>query len=296
MQGSAITYAIAAHSRLRAVLLLTGATGRVGAALLPRLTARSEAVRCLVRDPRRLGPARVRVQIALGDLADPGSFRHALRGVRTVVHLAGAWRDQPTAGLEELNGLATWRLLRAAERAGVERFLFLTPLGTAPQHPLRVHRAKALAEDAVAAAAIATATFACSLIYAPGDHRPRVLAGRGEARVQPIGAPDVARCVLAVLDRPPAGHERHELAGPHEMSWRGFAALAAGGRVLALPPAALRPALRAYEALTGPAALLTWDEVARAVADMTTPRGTADANALGVSPRAPAEVLAAARG
>jgi uncharacterized protein YbjT (DUF2867 family) len=273
------------------VLLLTGATGRVGAALLPRLTARGEAVRCLVRDPRRLGPARVRVQIALGDLADPGSFRHALRGVSTVVHLAGAWRDQPTAGLEELNGLATWRLLRAAERAGVERFLFLTPLGAAPLHPLRAHRAKALAEEAVGAAAMATATFACSLIYAPEESRPRLLAGRAAARVQPICAADVASCLLAVLDRPAAGHERHELAGPHELSWRGFAALAARGRVLAVPPPALRPALRAYEALTGPAALVTWDEAARAGASMTTARGTADANALGVAPRAPADVL-----
>src|ERR687896_2399615 len=93
----------AGHSMLRAVLLLTGATGRVGSALLPRLTARGEAVRCLVRDPRRLGPARVRVQLALGDLADPASFPHALRGGNTVVHPPGAWRDQPTAGLEELN-------------------------------------------------------------------------------------------------------------------------------------------------------------------------------------------------
>lgn len=275
------------------MLLLTGATGRVGAALLPRLTARGEAVRCLVRDPRRLGPARVRVQIALGDLADPASFRHALRGVSTVVHLAGAWRDQPAAGLEELNGLATWRLLRAAERAGVERFLFLTPLGAAPQHPLRVHRAKALAEQAVAGSAMATAIFACSLIYAPGESRPRLLAGPAVARVQPISADDVASCLLAVLDRP-AVDERHELAGPHELSWRGFAALAAGGRVLTVPPAALRPALRAYEALAGPAALVTWDEAARASAAMTTERGTADANALGVAPRAPAEVLGVA--
>jgi uncharacterized protein YbjT (DUF2867 family) len=273
------------------VLLLTGATGRVGAALLPRLTVRGEAVRCLVRDPRRLGPARVRVQIALGDLADPASFRHALRGVRTVVHLAGAWRDQPTAGLEELNGLATWRLLRAAERAGVERFLFLTPLGATPQHPLRAYRAKALAEAAVAAAAPATATFASSLIYAPAESRPRVLAGTATARVQPICAADVAGCLLAVLDRPPVGHERHELAGPQEMSWRSFAALARRGRVLPVPPALLRPALRAYEALTGPAALLTWDEAARAGAGMTTARGTTDAIALGVAPRAPTDVL-----
>jgi uncharacterized protein YbjT (DUF2867 family) len=273
------------------VLLLTGATGRVGTALLPRLTARGEAVRCLVRDPRRLGPARVRVQIALGDLADPGSFRHALRGVRIVVHLAGAWRDQPAAGLEELNGLATWRLLRAAERAGVERFLFISPLGAAAQHPLRAYRAKALAEQAVAGAAMATATFASSLIYAPEDSRPRLLAGPADARVQPICAADVAGCLLASLARSGDGHERHELAGPHELSWRGFAALAARGRVLALPPAALRPALRAYEALAGPAALLTWDEAARTGAEMTTPRGTADAAALGITPRAPAEVL-----
>ena len=273
------------------MLLLTGATGRVGAALLAQLTARGDAIRCLVRDPRRLGPARVRVQIALGDLADPASFRHALRGVRTVVHLAGAWRDQSAAGLEELNGLATWRLLRAAERAGVERFLFLAPLGAVPQHPLRAHRAKALAEAAVAAATMATATFASSLIYTAAESRPRLLAGPAAARVQPICAADVASCLLAVLDRAPGEHERYELAGPQEMSWRGFAALAAGGRVLTVPPAALRPALRAYEALTGPAALLTWDEAARSTARMTTARGTADANALGVAPLTPGDVF-----
>jgi uncharacterized protein YbjT (DUF2867 family) len=274
------------------VLLLTGATGRVGSALLPRLTTRGEAIRCLVRDPRRLGPARVRVQIALGDLADPASFRHALRGVRTVVHLAGAWRDQPRAGLEELNGLATWRLLRAAERAGVERFVFLSPLGASPHHALRVQRAKALAERAVEDAAMATTTFRASAIYVPGESRLPLLAAAGEARIQPICAADVAACVLAALDGTEAGRRGYELAGPEELTWRRFAALATGRRLPALPPVLLRPALRAYEALTGPAALLTWDEAARATAGMTTPRGTADAVALGVTPRAPGAVLA----
>jgi NADH dehydrogenase len=258
------------------VLLLTGATGHVGSALLPRLTARGEAVRCLVRDPRRLGPARVRVQIALGDLADPGSFRHALRGVRAVIHLAGAWRDQPAAGLEELNGLATWRLLRGAERAGVERFVFLTPLGATPHHALRVHRAKALAEAAVADAAMATTTLAASAIHA----RLPLVPGHGDARVQPIAADDVAACVVAALDRPAGGHERFELAGPRELSWHAFA-----GHVPRVPSAVLRPALRAYEALAGPAALLTWDEAARATAPLLSARGTADALALGVTPR-----------
>ena len=84
------------------MLLLTGATGQVGSALLGRLLAEGMSVRCLVRDPRRLGATRVRVQIALGDLADPPSFRNAMRGVDTVVHLAAAIRDQPRGSIEEL--------------------------------------------------------------------------------------------------------------------------------------------------------------------------------------------------
>src|SRR2546429_7431857 len=103
------------------MLLLTGATGLVGSALLPRLVAEGVPVRCLVRDPRRLGAERVRVQIALGDLGDFMSFRHALRGVDTVVHLASVVRDQPNGSIEELAGIATWRLGEAGGRAGVPR-------------------------------------------------------------------------------------------------------------------------------------------------------------------------------
>src|SRR5579863_6102330 len=109
----------AGAGRLPAVLLLTGATGTIGLPLLRRLTAAGTPVRCLVRDPRRLGSQRVRVQIVLGDLADPFSFRHALRGVDTVVHLAAPIRDQPAGSIEELAGVAAWRLARAAELAGV---------------------------------------------------------------------------------------------------------------------------------------------------------------------------------
>src|SRR5919201_3586687 len=103
------------------MILLTGATGLLGSALLRRLLDSGPDVRCLVRDPRRLGPNRVRVQITLGDLADPVSLRQAVRGIETVFHLAASIRDQPSGSIEELNGIATVRLLREAERAGVER-------------------------------------------------------------------------------------------------------------------------------------------------------------------------------
>ena len=131
------------------MILLTGATGVIGGELLPLLLGSGHDVRVLVREPRRLGPDRVNVQIALGDLADPFSMRHAMRGVDTVIHLAATIRDQPRGTIEELNGLATVRLLRSAERAGVKRFLFFSAMGATQFQRTRFFRAKALAEQAV---------------------------------------------------------------------------------------------------------------------------------------------------
>ncbi len=290
------------------MLLLTGATGLVGSAVLRRLTARGEPVRCLVRDPRRLGAERVRVQLAIGDLSDPASWRHALRGVKTVVHLAATERDQPRATIEEIDGLAASRLLRAAERAGADRFLWLTPLGATPHHASRVHRAKALAEHAVAASGLETTTLAGSLVYAPGDRpQPRLerlallpvvpLLGSGAALTQPIWADDVADCVVGALDDRAAG--RHELAGPDVLSHVQVARLALRAahrrrRLLPVPPAVVRPLLRAHEALAGPTAFATWDEAELLTAEMLTRSGTADAERLGVRPRRMADVLGAA--
>jgi len=266
---------------VRGVLLLTGGTGRVGSALLPHLLARPEPVRCLVRDPRRLGADRVRVQLVLGDLADPASFRHALRGVGTVVHLAASWRDQPRASVEELDGDAAAGLAEAAERAGVERFLLLSPLGAAPEHPLRAFRAKAAAEAAVLASGMHSTVLRASAIHGPGERVPALLAGAGDAPVQPIAAADVAACVLAALERPGI----HELAGPQLMHRRTYARLLRGQRPLRVPSALLRPALRGYAAVAGPAARLTWEEAELATVPMTSAVGTAGAEALGVRPQ-----------
>ena len=90
---------------------------------------------------------RVDVQLALGDLAslgDPHLQRQALRGVDTVIHLAASIRDQPQASVVELNGLATARLLRAAERLRAERFLFFSAMGASEIQRTRFFRAKAL--------------------------------------------------------------------------------------------------------------------------------------------------------
>ena len=289
------------------MLLLTGATGTVGRALLGPLLTAGIPVRCLVRDPRRLGPDRVRVQIALGDLGDHLSFRHALRGVDTVVHLASVIRDQPHGSIEELSGVATWRLVQAAERAGVRRFMFFSTLGASTRSRARLMRAKAVAEAAVVASALEHTVFAPSIIYAPHDPYLRLLhrmswlpvmaiPGSGRAAFQPISADDVAACVMAALASDDAAGARYELAGPETLTHREIVALALRSfgrrrRVVGVPLWLTRRILDTVELLGGPTAFATWDEAELLEVPLVSARGTADARALGVTPRRMAEVL-----
>jgi uncharacterized protein YbjT (DUF2867 family) len=295
------------------VLLLTGATGTIGRPLLARLTAAGVPVRCLVRDPRRLGSERVRVQIALGDLSDHLSFRHALRGVDTVVHLASVIRDQPGGSIEELAGVATWRLVQAAERAGVERFVFFSVLGASTRSPSRLLRAKATAERALAESSMPHTIFAPSLVYAPGDQYLTLLRrmsllpvmpipGSGRAPFQPIWAQDVADCVVATLPGGGAADAalgaRYELAGPETVTHRQLVqtALRAFGRrrvVVGLPSGMVRRGLNLMELLAGPTAFATWDEAELMDIPLLSARGTADAESLGVVPKPLREVLGA---
>lgn len=230
-----------------------------------------------------------------------------MRGVTTVVHLAGSMRDQPAGSIEELNGIATWRMVQAAERAGVRRFVFASALGATTHERSRFLRAKALAEEAVRASPLPHVVVAPSLVYDRGDAYTTLLgrlallpavpmSGRGRARFQPIWAQDVADCVAAVLDEPGGDRERYELAGPETLTHGELvsAVLDAIGRprrVVPVPTPVTSRTLRATEVVLKRKAPATWDEVELLEVSMTTPRGTADAEALGVRPRRLATVL-----
>jgi NADH dehydrogenase len=291
------------------MILVTGSTGTVGRALVPKLLDRGDEVRVLVRDPRKLGRLRVEVRIALGDLVELGDARvarQALRGVDTVVHLAAAMRDQPRATVEEINGLGTARLLRAAEAAGVRRFVFFSAIGATEFQRTRFFRAKALAERAVRDAPLETTVFAPSIVYDQDDRWTTTMrrltllpvvpiSGEGQAAYEPIWAGDVVRCVLAELERA-NGSRRLELAGPERLTYDQIARLIAraSGRerpLIHVPLGLVHYGLAALRHAVGDAAFATWEEAELMEVPMVSERGTADAAGLGVEPRAMSDVL-----
>ena len=294
------------------MILVTGATGTVGQALVSKLLERGDEVRVLVRDPRKLGRLRVEVRIALGDLAelaDTRVLRQALRGIDTVIHLAAAIRDQPLAPIEEVNGLATARLLRAAEGSGIGRFVFFSAIGATEFQRTRFFRAKALAERAVLAAELDATVFAPSIVYDRDDpwvttmRRLALLpvlpiSGEGAAAYEPIWAEDVARCVIADLASGDGGSRRLELAGPERLTYDQIAHLiaSAAGRdrpLVHVPVNLVHLGLAGLRRAVGDAAFATWEEAELMEVSMVSERGTADAEALGVEPRRMGDVLGA---
>jgi NADH dehydrogenase len=200
-------------------------------------------------------------------------------------------------------------MVQAAERAGVERFLFFSALEASPWSPARFFRAKALAEEAVRASGVPHTIFAPSLVYSPGDPFLTLLerlalllpampvSGSGRALYQPIWADDVADCVVAALDGRD-GRERYELAGPDTLSYEVIVRLAlrSFGRrraVVHVPLPVTRRVLALARLIAGNAVFATWDEVELMEVPMTSRSGTADAERLGVHPQPMRAVLGA---
>jgi NADH dehydrogenase len=222
-----------------------------------------------------------------------------------VVHLAATIRDQPPHRIEELNGLASVRLLRAAERSGVKRFVFFSALDAQAAQRTRFFRAKWLAESAVDSSPLETTVFAPSIVYDHSDPWITLLrrfsflpvlpvSGSGQARFQPIWADDAARCVVESLGIEPK--PRYELAGPETMTYDEMSDLVGriAGRprpLVHLPLPLVRAGLIALRSVFGEAVFATWEEAELMEVSMVSERGPADAEALGVEPRRMSDVL-----
>jgi nucleoside-diphosphate-sugar epimerase len=111
------------------LLALTGATGFIGQYLLRELPKRGYRVRALLRRPVSM-PTHI-TSAVIGDLARPQNMAVALDGVNAVIHSAGiahAASGVPEDDYRAINTNATIDLARAARRAAVSRFIFLSSI------------------------------------------------------------------------------------------------------------------------------------------------------------------------
>ncbi|GAA0645393.1 NAD-dependent epimerase/dehydratase family protein [Brevundimonas lenta] len=115
-------------------ILVTGATGFLGRAVVDHLLDRGRTLRAAVRRELGLCPRGVEV-VAVGDLSEATDWTAALVDVDAVVHCAGRAHvlretaDDPLVEFRAVNTAATLALARQAAQAGVRRLIFISSIG-----------------------------------------------------------------------------------------------------------------------------------------------------------------------
>ncbi|MEP6753743.1 MAG: SDR family oxidoreductase [Candidatus Dormiibacterota bacterium] len=224
------------------MILVAGGSGNLGRELVPHLRALGHGVRVLTRDPirgqQRLGD---NPEFVLGDARSPQSLEAALSSVDAVISAMTGF-GPGGRGPKAVDFEGNLNLIRAAEAAGVRRFVLLSMNGAAADHPMELARMKHRAEAALRASRLdwvivrpnAFMELWAEIVGGPIVKEGRATVfGRGDNPVNFVSTRDVARLIeLAVLD---PGLSRSILAvgGPENLTFNQLVALietAAGRR------------------------------------------------------------------
>lgn len=130
------------------MIVVVGATGRVGGTIARALLAEGREVRAFVRPTSDRGPLEeAGAEIVLGDLEEPGTIPPAVEGASAVITTATAALRGDEESIDAVDRRGTARLIDAAAREDVERFVYVSAFGIAEAAGLALARAKRLSEQ-----------------------------------------------------------------------------------------------------------------------------------------------------
>ena len=218
-------------------ILVTGATGTLGRAVVERLRGAGRAARLLSRRPRRAGDAGT-AEWVTGDLKTGAGLDAAVAGIDVILHCADDTRSRTDAGMA-----VTPRLLPAAVRAGTPHLVYISIVGV-DRVPLGYYRAKLADERLIRESGLPHTIQRVTQFH---DLVRVILAGSAKLpvmfvprlRFQSVDVRDVAARLVELADAAPAGRAA-DLGGPQVLPARDLALtyLSATGRrrpVLAVP-------------------------------------------------------------
>jgi uncharacterized protein YbjT (DUF2867 family) len=200
------------------MILITGATGRVGGATLKQLCSRGVPVRALVRNAEKAalvaGPL---VETVIGDLAQPRSLEAALEGVMSALLVSPLDPHQV-----ELQG----NFIDAAKRAGRVHVVKISGLGTGLDSPVRSGRwhaqtEKYLEDSGLPFTHLRPPFFMQNILrFAPTIRASGEFAGSlNQGKVAMIDVEDIAAVAATVLTTSAHAGKAYILTGPEALSY-----------------------------------------------------------------------------
>jgi uncharacterized protein YbjT (DUF2867 family) len=144
---------------MAAPVLVVGATGQLGTAVIDRLVAAGQRVRALVRPSSPREFVSEGVELAFGDLRDPESLVAACEGMASVVATANAVVPRGPAGFEEVEDVGYANLVDACKFQNVRRILFMSVAETSLDKSVTTFRLKRQTEDRIRGSGLAHSIF-----------------------------------------------------------------------------------------------------------------------------------------
>jgi uncharacterized protein YbjT (DUF2867 family) len=210
------------------MILVTGATGFIGRALVRHLFDNGQELRVLIRPSRRSPrlPKGLAVDVAVVSLADERAIRAALKDVDVIFHLAGAESHGRDANLVTVDMRGTENLARVAADVGVKRIVYLSHIGANRSSAYPVFKAKGIAEEHIRRSGVPYTIIQSSLIFGPEDHFTTSLARLLQTSpfffplpasmrtvIQPLWVEDLVTVLLWSLDNEATLNHTFEIGG-----------------------------------------------------------------------------------
>lgn len=208
------------------VVLIVGGAGRLGTAIVERLTERDMKLRVLGRDASHAKHLPREVEVLVGDVRDPQSLTPAVAGAQIVISSVQALSD-PKSSPEATDHLGNRNLIDAAKEAGAEHFILVSALGAAPDHPMSISRAKYHAERYLKQSGLAWTLIRPSAFmefWATLIGKPLVETGKtrvfgpGKNPMNFVSVSDVAAAVERAIVDPSLRGVELDMGGPENLS------------------------------------------------------------------------------
>ena len=219
----------------RPLVAVTGATGYIGARLVPRLLAAGARVRCLVRSPRKLDDRPWRhdpgVEVQKVDLADEATLAPQLAQCDVAYYLVHSMESAGAAYVEHDRALAR-TFAAAAAKAGVTRIIYLGGLGDDSDALSQHLSSRRDVEDELRAGSVPVTAFRAAMIIGSGSASFEILRYLAErlpvmvtprwvhTECQPISVRNVLHYLVTCLTVPETTGRILEIGGPDVVTYR----------------------------------------------------------------------------
>jgi uncharacterized protein YbjT (DUF2867 family) len=205
------------------MILVIGGRSKIGSVLIELLVSSDQRVRVLVREGERAGGLPTAVEVATGDLADPGALAAAMAGIEKVFLLSSPHRDA-----------VTWHCnaIDAARDAGVRLLVRSSIIGADKESPAEFVNAHTVCDRYLEQSGLDYVIVRPNLFLQniPESTIPSIdQAGNfyvdaGEARISMVDTRDVAAVAAVALVEPGHAGARYDVTGPEALSYHDVAA------------------------------------------------------------------------